>query len=432
MKDKHLIVISVDALVFEDLEYARNLPHFARILKEGSIVQRVRTIWPSVTHPVHASIMTGQPSGVTHIIHNTPFEPGNPNPVWFNRMDQLGCETIFHAAHRAGLTTAVCCWPVTEGGNDVVDYLVPELFGLGAPGSDPMEVLKERGVSEPVMDILADTFKIYEPTTAHPVYDELEMYTAAQIVRKFKPNVLFCHPGYVDAARHRTGLFTDAVEESLRHTDKCLGFILDALEDAGIADKTDFIVCSDHGQMNIVRSICLNVFLADAGYIRTDENGDLLDWDAMVHSTGMSGYVYLSRPDDENLAREVEKLLQKMVRDEIYGIDRVYTKTEAKEKYGVDGDFSFVLSADNYTSIHDDWRRPVVRSFDPGDYRYGRATHGHSPEKGPQPTLIAMGPSIEPGIVIPEGHILDHAATFAKILGIDFPQAQGTAAAFVK
>jgi len=46
--------------------------------------------------------------------------------------------------------------------------------------------------------------------------------------------------------------------------------------------------------------------------------------------------------------------------------------------------------------------------------------------------MLAMGPSIEPGIVIPEGHILDHAATFAKILGIDFPQAQGKAAAFVK
>jgi len=396
MHDKHLVVISVDALVFEDLEYARNLPHFARILKEGSIVQRVRTIWPSVTHPVHASIMTGQPSGVTRIIHNTPFEPGNPKPDWFNRMDQLGCETIFHAAHRAGLTTAVCCWPVTEGGNDVVDYLVPELFGLGAPGSDPMEVLRERKVSEAVMDIMRETFEVYEPTTRHPVYDELEMYAAARIIRKFKPNVLFCHPGYVDAARHRSGLFTDQVEESLRHTDKCLGFILDALEDAGIADRTDFIVCSDHGQMNIVRSVCLNVFLADAGYIRTDENGGLLSWDAMVHSTGMSGYVYLSRPDDAELVHGVGELLHKLADGEIYGIDRVYTREEAREKYGVDGDFSFVLSADNYSSIHDDWKRPIIRSADPNDYRYGRATHGHSPEKGPSPPCWPWVPPSNP------------------------------------
>lgn len=432
MSDKHLVVISVDALVFEDLEYAKTLPNFARIMKNGSMVERVRTIWPSVTHPVHASIITGQPSGVTTIINNTPFEPGNPSPVWFNMMHQMPCETIFHAAHRAGLTSAVCCWPVTEGGNDVVDYLVPELFGLGAPGSDPMEVLKERGVSESVMDIMAETFKVYEPTTRHPVYDELEIYSAANIIRKYKPNLMFCHPGYVDGERHRTGLFTDAVEESLRHTDKCLGMMLDALEDAGIADKTDFIVCSDHGQMNIVRSVCINVFLAEAGFIKTDENGDLISWDAMMHSSGMSGYVYLSRPDDEKLKGEVGDLLRKMVDDGIYGLDRVYTREEAKEKYGVDGDFSFVLSADNYTSLHDDWKRPIVRSFDPTDYRYGRATHGHSPEKGPQPTLLAMGPSIKPGVVIPEGHVLDHAATFAKILGIDFPQAQGTAAAFVK
>ena len=107
MSDKHLVVISVDALVFEDLEYAKTLPNFARIMENGSMVERVRTIWPSVTHPVHASIITGQPSGVTTIINNTPFEPGNPSPVWFNMMHQMPCETIFHAAHRAGLTSAV-------------------------------------------------------------------------------------------------------------------------------------------------------------------------------------------------------------------------------------------------------------------------------------------------------------------------------------
>ena len=80
MKSKHLIVVSVDALVFEDLEYAKTLPMFGRILREGSVVERVKTIYPSLTHPVHASLLTGCPAGVTEsfpipILHRAIWNP---------------------------------------------------------------------------------------------------------------------------------------------------------------------------------------------------------------------------------------------------------------------------------------------------------------------------------------------------------------------
>ena len=81
MKNKHLIVISVDALVFEDLEYAKELPNFKRILDNGAIIERVKTIYPSLTHPVHATMITGAPAGKTGIINNlqlTPFDDIHP------------------------------------------------------------------------------------------------------------------------------------------------------------------------------------------------------------------------------------------------------------------------------------------------------------------------------------------------------------------
>ena len=37
---RHMIVASVDALVFEDIEYAKTLPNFAKILSTGSIIER--------------------------------------------------------------------------------------------------------------------------------------------------------------------------------------------------------------------------------------------------------------------------------------------------------------------------------------------------------------------------------------------------------
>ena len=114
-----------------------------------------------------------------------------------------------------------------------------------------------------------------------------------------------------------------------------------------------------------------------------------------------------------------------MADEKIYGFERVFTKEEVRERYGLDGDFSFVIETDGFTTFSDDWRRPVVRDLDTSDYRFGHSTHGHMPEKGPQPPFIGMGPSFAPGVVLEEGHILNHAPTFARILGVELLQAEG-------
>lgn len=84
----------------------------------------------------------------------------------------------------------------------------------------------------------------------------------------------------------------------------------------------------------------------------------------------------------------------------VYGISQVYTTEEIREKEHLAGDFSFVLETDGYTSFSGSWYGPVVRGFDTSDYRFGHATHGHHPDRGPSPTLIAFGPSIKEGAVL--------------------------------
>ena len=101
---KHLIVVSIDAMVYEDLDYCKTLPNFARILDGASVIERVRTIYPSLTHPVHATLITGAPAGITGTVNNSIFNreaPDTGSNIWYNWMDQIGCETIFHAAKRA-------------------------------------------------------------------------------------------------------------------------------------------------------------------------------------------------------------------------------------------------------------------------------------------------------------------------------------------
>ncbi len=426
---KHMIVASIDAMVTEDLEYARGLPNFAKIMEKASVIERVRTIYPSLTHPAHASIMTGCMPATTGVTSNLIFNPENPlcSPApWYNHMSDVRCETIFHAAKRAGLTTAAACWPLTCGA-DVIDYLVPGLLNVDFVGREdsPLDVYRENGASECVMDIIEEAISRFGYRDEHPAIEELQAYCSAEIIKRYKPGLLLTHPSYVDNRRHATGVFGSEVNHALRETDRWLGMLISATEEAGIYEDTDFVLLSDHGHIGITRVISPNVYLADAGYITLDEEESLVSYDAFVKGVGASAQVYLSRPEDRELYMGVYNLLLDMADEGIYGFERVYTTEETERLYGLTGGFSFVLEGDGYTSFGDHVARPSVRGFDTSDYRFGRGTHGHLPTKGPQPVFIASGPSFKSGVVIPEGSIIDHAPTLAVALGADMPEAEG-------
>ena len=67
----HLIVVSVDALVYEDLELLGKQPNVKRLLENGSLVRHMRTVYPSLTHIVHTTLMTGCTPDKTGIIATT-------------------------------------------------------------------------------------------------------------------------------------------------------------------------------------------------------------------------------------------------------------------------------------------------------------------------------------------------------------------------
>ena len=57
---KRIIVFSSDATVAEDMEAIRHMPNFQKYLAGGSEFKNgMRTIYPSVTYPIHVSIATG-------------------------------------------------------------------------------------------------------------------------------------------------------------------------------------------------------------------------------------------------------------------------------------------------------------------------------------------------------------------------------------
>ena len=198
-----------------------------------------------------------------------------------------------------------------------------------------------------------------------------------------------------------------------------------ALEEAGILEETNLFLVSDHGQQNVCRNISLNVLFAENGLIRLDENGKVKDWDAWCLSNGMSALVFLKDPSDQALYAKVRGLLESLQKEEVYGFSRLYTQEEARKEERFGGPFSFVLETDGYTAFGDFVTRPLVSRLDNEDYRFGQATHGYLPRFGPQPILLAKGPSIRENVVLSGNHIVNEAPTYAKILGADLGDTDG-------
>lgn len=422
--DRHVIVISEDAMVYEDLAELRTMPSFGAVLPDAALVERVRTVYPSLTYPVHTSIRTGAYCCRHGIVNNelTNLTEEKSDWEWFNSAVKI--PDIFDAAKAAGLTTAAVFWPTT-GCHPHIDWLVDEYWPV-RPGQTTAECFEESGSSPEVMEYVVrpNMHLVDGRHRQHPYGDLFVNACACEIIRRWKPNLLMIHPANVDAARHATGLFSPAVTHSLHEIDMWLREILKALDDAGIREKTDIFVISDHGQMNICRCVALNALLAERGLIDVDPDGHVRDYTAIAKSTGMSAQIYLK---DRTDAPRVQKILEQMCRDGLYGFERVYTAEEALREEGLGGNFSFVLETDGYTSFSNAFTRPLVRRVDNSDYKFGRATHGHNPDKGPQPPLIAWGPHIRAEARVPRRPIVDEAPTFARILGIELPYAQGQA-----
>lgn len=427
MSDSKVIVFSCDAMVYEDILYLlETSPRFKELYAKGSGVKRVKTIYPSVTYPCHTTMSTGAYPNKHGVTNNSEFHPGQlKNVPWNWFADVVKCPDIFAAAKAAGKTTAAVFWPVT-GNNQNIDYLVDEYWPQG-PEDSKKDCYLRSGTTEELYRVAVEPYMEGLKIRSHPDTDDFLINCCCDIIKHYQPDLLMVHTGDVDAYRHKSGLFTPMVTKGVEDTERWFYQLMDAAKEAGIYEKTNFFLISDHGQMEIVRSVKPNVLFAENGLMDIDENGNMTDWKAYCHSTGMSAQIRLKDPSDREVWQKTYDLLKMMEYEGVYGISKVYTAEEIDELEHLNGEFSFVVETDGYSSFSEDWKRPIVAPLDITDYRFGRATHGHLPDKGPQPVFFAVGPDIKEGVYLERRPTVDEAPTYAKILGAEMPWADGVA-----
>lgn len=111
---KHVIVISEDALIYEDTATLEQLPVFGSLWKKAARVEQVRSIYPTLTYPCHTTMMTGCYPDRHGIVNNELSNVKELSSDWNWFYDKVKVPSIFDRAKEKGLSTAAVFWPVTE------------------------------------------------------------------------------------------------------------------------------------------------------------------------------------------------------------------------------------------------------------------------------------------------------------------------------
>ncbi len=379
-----VVVVSIDALIYEDLEYFAGMNNMKGYLSKAHICKKVVPIYPTFTYPCHASIMTGCYANKTGVYHNCSF----PEKRWLWENSFVKVPTLFDVAKKAGLKTASVCWPVTGGAD--IDFLVPEAWGE-TEADDPAPVFK-RLCSE----------KGYKYFSRHkdlldwmrtPGMDLFASACFCDIMRENDVDLGFVHFSYLDHQRHKNGYESKRNLEALRFIDERMGEVFSVLK-----EDTEVIVLGDHGQRDFSSFFCLQRAVDELGF------GDAIK----IHTSSFSAQVYL----DGIKEKEAMDVLTRIGAIHPGVIECIFSKAEAAEKYHLEGGFSFVVEACDGINFTDNGSFGML--YPSGS---SHAAHGYLPEKGPFPPLCMKNKRL----IEPWCRSVDIAPTVMSLFGLQMP-----------
>jgi hypothetical protein len=413
----HVVLISIDGLRPDFyIERTRPTPMLQYMAREGVHAQHVRVIFPSVTYPAHTTLVTGANPANHGILYNQPFEPDGQTGRWYWEYSYIQTETLWSAADRSGLVTASIGWPVTVGAP--IDYNIPEVWSLDEPVGS-VSVIREHTTpagflktveKEAVGRLTGNAF-----SGAHIEREDRVGAIAAYILREIRPALLTIHIVATDAYQHRHGREHHQVNRALAAADRAIARMYEASLDAGILDRTAFVISGDHGFADIDRRVAPNVWLTEAGL--RDAADDRGDWRATFHATGGAAFLRLSDPDDLDAARMARKAIEDL--PEVKRALFRFVERDELDRLGADPDAPFALAAAHHVGFSGAATGDAVQEATGG-------THGHAPDfPGINTGFVAWGAGVQNGQVIPLMSLEDVAPVVAHLLGLDFVAKDG-------
>ena len=387
----HLILISLDASSYPDADRLFSLPALCALKERGTLCTHVQTVYPTITYPIHASILTGCYPDRHGIRHNQPLQADTDPKMraWYWDIHDIKCRTLHQAAREAGADVASILWPVT-GKNPYARRNFPEVLPL--PGESA--VRKMLTYASPVW--LLKTELLHGKKRKSILQPDLDDYAAVLMQDLLSspkvPDLITLHLVDLDAMRHHHGVNSPEAHAAMERLDKRLQIIIDAVKKRGIMDDTVFAIVSDHGQRDASTGVMLDKHLSalHAGRAQT---------------LGMGAYIY---SDDLDLAKATLLAHQKE-----WHIAHIYDEEELRQMRAPKDVHLAVEAEDGCCFI------------DKEEATYGE--HGfslHYPEA--QVLLLLCGRPFRQNHTLPRAHVTDIAPTLAHIMGWHMPDTDGT------
>ncbi len=403
---RHVIMISIDAMRPASYTSAgpARIPTLRALMARGAHARGVIGVLPSVTYPSHTTMITGVPPSRHGIVNNTFVDPeGRAAGAWYWYARDIKVPTLPGAIRAKGLTAAAVSWPVTVGMD--LDYVVPEFNRSRHP--EALSAL--RALSFPPR--LIDAYEGAGQPVGWPMTDADRTGMAAWIVRTFQPHFTLLHIFDNDSASHEFGPESPEALAALEQSDAQVAMMLDALKSAGIADRTNVVIMSDHGFLPLQTQLQPNFVFKREGLIEVDDRGAITTWQAYFQASGGAGFVFLKNRDDGALRDRVHALLDGLAADPANGIEKVWTAADlASAGAYPDASFALTMKPAFYSgNAHTALLAPTG----------GKGGHGFDPTRPElHASMILAGPDVTPRGDLGVVRMSQIAPTIARWFGV--------------
>lgn len=414
---KYVVMISVDGFrpdFYMDPSWPA--PNMQQIKEKGVYAEGVRGIFPTVTYPSHTTLITGVMPAKHGIVYNTAFDPKGLSGKWFKLYKDVKAETIFDAAHKAGLKTAAVSWPMTVGAD--IDWNIPETWLENTPGDRRLATSQDatpKGLFEEIQENATGRLEANDMDLHFLSMNQNLGRMTAYLIRRYKPNFITVHLPNTDEFEHMEGREGEGVRRAVASADRAIGDIIEALQKAGIKDSTALIITGDHGFVDTHSSLAPNVWLAQNGLQGTTP--DRGNWKATFHASGGSTFLHLKDPKDTKTLEQVKAILAALPMSQ-QKLFRVIDK-KTIDKMGADPEAVLALTGEQGISFNNNAEGPLLKPAKGG-------AHGYFPDfKEIRTGFVAVGAGLGSGVVLPEIGLEDVAPLVAKLLGIELKNADG-------
>ncbi|HEX7999406.1 MAG TPA: ectonucleotide pyrophosphatase/phosphodiesterase [Pyrinomonadaceae bacterium] len=434
---KRVLVISLDGLDWRYVSSSHNslkIPTLRRLMASG-VSSSVVTVYPSVTYPAHTSIITGAYPARHGIFGNDIFDPSmlhNREWYWFARAIKV--ETLWDAAKRAGLSTAMVSWPVATGAGD---HNVPEILKLGGKFPDTLALIKANARPQGLVEEIERTDARLYSNVNKDEQDDMRTRFAEYVIEHKRPQLMLMHLFDLDHFEHDFGPFTAEANAMLEKTDAYVARVLAAASRAGTLDETAVFIVSDHGFLPISQQINPGVLLERAGLLKVVEEKDaqgrtrtvLKEWRALPYTSSGSCAIILRDPKDTDALNRARAVFREFAEGKASAFPGVGKRSlrvlEARELRLLQADpraALFLEAEDGYAFGNNYTGQPITSTNT-------RGTHGYLPSRYLN-TFIASGAGIgRRGLLNGKQPVrmIDLGPTIARTLKLKLRDAQGKA-----